>query len=295
MKAAETADNKQEPAAMLKDFAFAIQHSDPSPAWRLQSLTDLESLPDYDERWGYQGGAPQGAPVDENGNPVFYAVPKNWGAAVNDGERWRWVLETMVEWHPARRNEERAIRAQFLHSQFDVHTMAEYRILFARQDDDPPTDRPATWALDALGEDETIARLATGIKRFKLPDDQNFIKLYQQIIESSVSADGADSADAIRSLADIFLNRRQFPRAAEYFRMAIERSSGDIRAHFEHRLNQIVGNWGEFEGASMQPAGRGASVEFRFRNAKRVEFIAHAINIRKLLDDVNAYLKSNPK
>jgi uncharacterized protein YfaS (alpha-2-macroglobulin family) len=77
--------------------------------------------------------------------------------------------------------------------------------------------------------------------------------------------------------------------------MAVERAQGDARTHFEGRLDQIVGNWGEFEGVAMQPADRGASVEFRFRNARRVELVAHAIDIRKLLNDVKAYLKSNPK
>ena len=44
-----------------------------------------------------------------------------------------------------------------------------------------------------------------------------------------------------------------------------------------------------------QPAGRGATVDFRFRNAKQVEFVAHEVDVRKLLDDVKAYLKSKPK
>jgi hypothetical protein len=156
------------PAAMLKEFAEAIQYGGPSQAWRLQSLTDLETLPDFEEGWRHYGGTTQEAPVDAEGNPIFYAVPKSWDDAKNDGERWRWVLKTMVEWDPTRRDEERAIRARFLHSQFGVETMAEYRILLARGGNDESGDQAATWALDTLGEDETIARLATGIKRFKL-------------------------------------------------------------------------------------------------------------------------------
>ena len=294
MKAAESDDNKQQPAEMLNQFAQAIQYGDPSQAWRLQSLTDLQTLPDYEEQWGYQSGGPQGAPVDDANKPIFYDVPKNWDAARNDGERWRWVLEMMVEWHPALRNDERMIRAKFLQAQFGVETMAEYRILLARPNDDESADRPATWALDTLGEDETIARLATGIQRFKLPEEHNFIKLYQQVADATTPGD-AHGIEAVRNLAEIFQNRRQYPRAAEYWRMAVERSEGEPRALFNERLDQIVGNWGQFEGVSMQPADRGASVEFRFRNARRVEFVAHEIDIRRLLEDVKSYLKSNPK
>ena len=38
----------------------------------------------------------------------------------------------------------------------------------------------------------------------------------------------------------------------------------------------------------------GATVDFRFRNGKRVEFVAQRIEVRQLLSDVKAYLKSNP-
>ncbi len=56
-----------------------------------------------------------------------------------------------------------------------------------------------------------------------------------------------------------------------------------------------MGNWGRFEPAETQPAGRGAAVEYRFRNGKQVEFTASEIHVERLLDDVKAFFKSNPK
>ena len=53
-----------------------------------------------------------------------------------------------------------------------------------------------------------------------------------------------------------------------------------------------MANWGEFDTARVQPAGKTASVGFRFRNARTVRFEAHEILIPKLLDDAKAYLKS---
>ena len=41
-----------------------------------------------------------------------------------------------------------------------------------------------------------------------------------------------------------------------------------------------------------QPAGRGASVDFRFRNGRRVHFEAHEILFDKLLKDVKDYIAS---
>ena len=111
----------------------------------------------------------------------------------------------MVEWQPSRRNDERMDRARFLESQFGVQTMAQFGYMLperkeADADKEKKDNKTGIWALDTLGEDETIARLATGIKRFKLPDEHNFIKLYQQVLDDNASqtADGL-ALDAARS------------------------------------------------------------------------------------------------
>ncbi|HEY4235205.1 MAG TPA: MG2 domain-containing protein [Lacipirellulaceae bacterium] len=270
-----------------------------SQFWRLQSLTKLDELPDYDDGWGYDAGSPQGAPVDEAGNPIYYSIPVSWDAATSDGERWRWALEKMVAWQPTARPAEQFERATMLESQFGVETLANFPGPLFRAGNDDQQGTTNTWALDSLAETETIARLATGIKRFSLPDDQNFIKLYQAILESP--ADGGKAAAtterlaAVRRLASLFEDRRRYDRAAEYFRTAIELNTGDQRDQLQQQLDQIVGNWGQFESVMTQPAGRGASVEFRFRNGKEVEFVAQKIDVAKLLADVKSYLKSSPK
>jgi hypothetical protein len=44
-----------------------------------------------------------------------------------------------------------------------------------------------------------------------------------------------------------------------------------------------------------QPAGRGATLEYTFRNGNRVHFAAHRIHVERLLEDVKAFIRSNPK
>src|SRR5207249_3279479 len=84
--------------------------------WRLQYLTDLKQLPDYDEggdqgRYygrrgrGYYGGSAVPAPVDSEGNPVFHTMPKDYETADSDGQRWRWMLSQAVEMDPKRLSE----------------------------------------------------------------------------------------------------------------------------------------------------------------------------------------------
>ncbi len=45
------------------------------------------------------------------------------------------------------------------------------------------TNRLRPYSLETLQDDETVAWLATGIKRFKLPDEFNPIKIYQTIAD----------------------------------------------------------------------------------------------------------------
>ncbi|HKI20438.1 MAG TPA: MG2 domain-containing protein, partial [Isosphaeraceae bacterium] len=148
------------------------------------------------------------------------------------------------------------------------------------------------FALDTLGDDETIAHLATGIKRFKLPDELNPIKIHQTIAGDPSTGQGEE---ALNALATIFENRRQFDRAAEYL-MRSREVYGDQNGGWKtQRLDQIKGAWGQFEALQTQLAGRGASVEFRFRNGRRVHFEAHEVLFGKLLKDVKESISSDPK
>ncbi|MBN2475203.1 MAG: alpha-2-macroglobulin [Pirellulales bacterium] len=260
-------------------------------AWRLQYLSDLGTLPDYLGESEYYRPM-SGAPVDPDGNPIFHQVPKTFEAAETDGQRWRWCLMQAMEVDPARTNSVRMQLAEFLHNQFGVQTMAQHGWRFgAAQTDDSQQDESGTYALHTLGEDETIARLATGIKRLKLPEEFNFIKIYQQVAAEPKTGFGGEATAA---LAQVFENRRQYPKAAEHWRECLKQYDQN-NTQWQQRREQIVGNWGRFEPIMTQPAGRGATVEYRFRNGNLIEFTAHEVNVEKLLDDVKAYLKSNPE
>lgn len=286
--------NRAEAADFYLELAqILLNYRGYEEAWRLQVLTDLATLPDYEPGWGYYRGEPRGAPVEEDGTPVYHRVPRSWAEAASDGQRWRWCLAQAAEADPSRLSSVRLQLADFLRSQFGVETLAHYGWHFGRLAIDDTKDAGGTYALHTLKESETIARLASGVRRFALPDEFNFIRIYQQVAEEDK---GPHRLDALVRLAEVFENRRQYPRAAEYWREAIQSTSDPQRKQaYRERLEQITGNWGRFEPTSPQPAGRGATLEFRFRNGKQVEFIAEEIDIAKLLDDVKAHIKSRPR
>ncbi|WP_254506665.1 alpha-2-macroglobulin family protein [Anatilimnocola floriformis] len=262
-------------------------------AWRLQYLVDLATLPDLDDGYFYYRNN-NGAPVDEKGNPVYHTNPGSWEKATTDGQRWRWAQEQAIENHPQLKFDVWMQFAQFLEQQFGVQTMQQgnYGRFFGPQsDDDTKKDESGTYALHTLKEDETIAKLASGIKRFTLPDEFNYIKLWQKIVAEDK---GIHSENAYTQLAQVFENRRQYPTAAKVWADNIAKHGAGPNNWKTDRRNQIVNNWGTFEPSNTQPAGQGAVVDFRFRNGKKVKFEANALKIDQLLTDLKAYLKSDP-
>jgi uncharacterized protein YfaS (alpha-2-macroglobulin family)/tetratricopeptide (TPR) repeat protein len=269
-----------------------------SDSWRLQYLSDLSKLPDYEERLPYYGyrsrSQRKGAPVAENGKPVFYKTPSSFAEAQSDGERWRWLLGRAAALDAGRKNDTDLRLANFLLDQFGVQTLAEYQGWFQRPvtEETDKQNESGIYALDTLRDHETIARLATGIKRFTLPGEFDFIRMYRGIADHPQTGHGQE---AVNTLAQIYENRRQYDTAAEYWQRSIKDYGPGHDNYKQKKIDQILGNWGEFESVLSQPAGGNATVEYRFRNGTRVDFESAPIDIARLLADVKAYLKSNPK
>ena len=254
-----------------------IMNSSNQGAWRLQKLTDLTKLPDVEpgSRWHRGGRNPQGAPVGPEGNPLFYRLPESWEDAKNDGERRRFCLH---------QNKQTMRWAQFLHSQFGVGTMRSFGWFSGMKMD----DQKGILQLHTLGDDETVAKLATGVKRFKLPDDQNFIRIYRELCKTDDNA-----ADR---LIQIYLDRRQHEKAVVLLKETIEQFPKDNSLKDRKKLlKQIIGNWGRFEpNRNAYPVGTEPSINYVFRNAQSVTLTAREVDINAIIDNSWDYLQSNP-
>jgi uncharacterized protein YfaS (alpha-2-macroglobulin family) len=300
-----TVAGKTEKRQFFKQFADAISYNRlGQQAWQLQYLTDLTKLPDYQKGYSwyrYGGGRRQGAPVTATGKPVFYTYPKNFCAtgenkkiastdelsammtrlnqARNDGERWRWALNESKYFG----NQAAESRwAEFLLRQFGVQTMA-YRIK-------PDELKDGPFAVHSLSENETIAKLATGVERFKLPVSANYIEIFKQIGQQKSSW----GENSLNTLAKIFANRRQYSKAAKYWQESIKRFGMGSDNWKQKKLDQIIGNWFEFQSVNKFAAGRPPLVKFRYRNAKQVDLSLYSLKRDLYLNDIKHYLTSNP-
>ncbi|MEL0095121.1 MAG: MG2 domain-containing protein [Planctomycetaceae bacterium] len=285
--------NKSDVSRFLVQFAQAWQNY--QGAWRMQAFTDLDELPEYGDGYGYGYGG-QGAPVDEDNNPVFHKLPESWESAVSDGERFRWALHQAGVVHPPQKLYTQFLWAQFLHGQFGVQTMQQYGAGFlGRQvQDDEENPSKGRYALISLTDEETIAQLATGVRRFDLPDEFNFIAILNQIASSEDATQSSHAIQASTTLSQLYQNRRQYPKAAAVLRDIIKRYPQITKNYgIPTTLKSIVGNWGTFDAISGQTTNEQNIFTYKFRNAKKVTFTAHRINVPNLLADVKTHIELN--
>lgn len=294
------ATNFAEVAPIYWQLAEALsRHRNALSGWKLQHLTDLSHLPDYDDSQ-YAYGQSIGAPVDDQGEPLYYKVPETFETAKNDGERFRWALSRYAGQHPSYREQVQYYFAEFMNAQFGVGTLVNYGY-FRRAGDDSTESLKSRYDLHTLKDNETIAKLATGIKRFTLPDEFNAIKLFGSLADTDENSNRSSYAEsASDSLCRIFENRRQFDRAGECWKKAIKYFGKGSNEQRQKSLDQIYGAWGQFEPVETQPAsGQGSSIlptiEYRFRNGTGISLEAREIKIDKLLADIQSELENNPR
>ena len=283
---------KNEVAALNLEFAGIInQYNAYGQAWRLQYLTDLSSLPDYEAGHGYEYDRVQGAPVDAEGMPVFHKMPDSFESAESDGQRWRWLLGNAAMLNPDLETHVQYTLASFLQQQFGVQTLSSYSRYFApglsKSDLDSSSEALSPYEVHTLKDSETLAKLATGVKRFSLPEEFNHIELFRQIVKSP---DKGYAGHAARALAQIYENRRLYDQAVTYWKIYQRFNKSEGQRH----IDQIVKNQGVFEPVGVQPSGRIPTVDYRFRNGTLVNLKAYRIRIKPLIEDVKAYIRSNP-
>ncbi|MFM7058671.1 MAG: MG2 domain-containing protein [Planctomycetota bacterium] len=284
----------------LGEAISSERHSD---AWKLQDFTDLTVLPDPEPGfpWMFRGRGPgwnsKGAPVDPDGRPVFHRVPQSWQAAQSDGERWRWAMSEAARLNPIRRSEIEFSWAGFLQSQFGTGSGGAQLpppIVPLGKEAQADADQPRQASLQnahLLPDGETIAKLASGVKRFAVPDEFNCLVIARDIIARGDTY----RVLALELLIGERMNRHQYPQAAALLREMLEFVPPQMREGVQTRIEQIEGNWLELETSRTLPAGRAATLDVRFRNGKKVTFEASRVRVDKLLADIQQYLRTAPE
>ena len=246
--------------------ALEMNGRDRGAAWKLQELTSLAEIPQIEEKrnWGGSDFEEGPAPVDENGEPVFYQLPKSWAEAKSDGERWMYANDARAAVDGmGRRNSARTL-GEFAKNQFGVyHLRGEDNLTKLIGD------------LRSLDDDETVTKLANGIKRFKLPVEYNYLRMWREL---------GDYA----SIAQEYELRYQFVKACEMWIKA-----GEGYSHFVERISSPhVALSGNVPVVSCKKRGR---FEVNFRNADELGFSLVKIDVARYLEEIKGDIKNNRK
>jgi uncharacterized protein YfaS (alpha-2-macroglobulin family) len=263
----------------------------PMQQWRLQSLTDLSQPPNYLDLDSTGETAYRASPVDTAGKPILYTVPASWEEATSDGQRYRWSL-AQAEKSNTVRDQARFGWAQFLHQQFSVDTLQQDAWLFRRTQDDASLPDQGIAAMHTLEESETIAKLASGIQRFSLPDEFNPLRIFQEL----AAGDSSFAQPSKWQLVQTFLNRRQYTQAAEHLTQYLARWKDDSNNTRQSLLDNILLPRLSFDPTPSQVAGNKAELSLLFRNATQVAFTARQVDVEKILRDTKTYYRNlNPQ
>jgi uncharacterized protein YfaS (alpha-2-macroglobulin family) len=253
--------------------------------WKLHLLTDLAVTPDYTEQ--IDRISSEGAPVAADGNPVWLDLPESWKAAASDGEKWRWTMNEIARIDAKEGSRESLGWLLFCQNHYDVNTLASYG--WWSQPD--VKERDGILQASTLKEEETIARLANGVKRFTLREDHRFIPGLRALMRAGKDSHHAQAGD---QLVQIFLSRRQYVKAVDTLKEVIElHGKGDANQRTD-LLKQITGNWSSFGNTPTYYAAQPVEVPYTFRNAKVVSLKLNAVKDELVMQDIIAYLETNP-
>lgn len=297
-------------AAYYQTLATVLRWN--TPDWKLQLLTDLDTLPDYDPMQYAGNGENRGTPVDEAGEPIYYAAVKRFEDAKNDGERWRWCLTQIAEIDAKQLGVTQLEWASFLASQFGVQTLNLFGYGMLGNVSQDAQNQSAKFQLETLQDNETIAKLANGIRRFELPVEYNYLQILKNVAAMEQSEAGSAKGDAMLQLGREYENRRQYGRAVEWYDTIIQAKWADANAanltndqrlltslkpNAEMRKAEIVGERAmveilspgkrtEFLGTRSDGTPNPVRFALSFRNATSVQFSAKKVDLDAMLRDM---------
>ncbi|MBO5761359.1 MAG: hypothetical protein J6S53_07445 [Lentisphaeria bacterium] len=235
---------------------------DRGETWKYRNLTSLTIFPSYDKISSYSFSPP---PVNKAGEPLLYKIPVSFENAVNDGERLRYCWEIMqhAPVNSSIYKEGKLFFADFLYKEFDFSFLdEELKREYCNYEENMEK-------LRSLKENESICRLASGVKKITLPEEYNYIRLFRE-------------SENFLLLARIFSSRLQLEKAVQYYRKALKKNPGN--KNILNEIKNITGNSGMLLPVKMSVEGEEAAIKLIYRNAESASVTVRKLDWKKLYD-----------
>lgn len=266
------------------------------------------------------------AKADWNNGPVFFPVPQSFESARNNGERFRWLLQKATSFLP-----EKEPLAEMLLAQIQCELYGMKSLLFKDDDNNNDFDDDNNDDLDKddvnewfdnepfvnlamkvreqdrikyftppLSEKEAIGIFNNVIRRFELPDDQNFILRYRRLIQT---ASDEDRYDACLLLSREYFDRQQDDEAVELLKIAAKiESSKNIKRHkkvfnkdAQMYYHAVAGNYCAFLPYRSTCIGKVEDLKLIYRNGKQIRISIKEVKIDLFLAEFKRTLDEKEK
>ncbi len=274
------ADNTEKSNFFFTLANMYIKDIYPETAIRLLIKSDIDKIPPYSEKLIYTDLRGNGAPVNKDNTPYFFSLPGNERSATNDGELFRYYLHISNQYSTDKARESLTL-AKFAQKIYGIETLSNYYYNVS-------SEKPYILKLSELTDNQTIAKLESGIQAFTLPAPYNYLeKFIAQSKKRPVPA-------LLILIAREYENRRQYSNAAKYWSKIIESPNAALHQKNEasNHLQQITDSFITFESTPTQSVIN-PELWVRFRNTDKVTITVWSVNTKRLINFITTTLKSN--
>lgn len=258
-------------------------------------LVDEEGADERAGRW-YGGGdilhraQPRGLPVDLSGQVIFVPRPAAYTKDLDDTAKLKFLLHELrsLDRSPAQELAAEALLRQAL--LFRVRDGSERLQRLANYW--WAGERPYQATIEAaklyeLADDEMLGLVATHVGTYRVPEDENPLRLFREIIQRYPETKSADQAAYY--VGAFYQSRQQYKKALaaydDYLRL---RPSGARADDASSNTREIQRGEARLDASHAQPAGRAATLSLDHRNLDRVHVEVRRLDLQKFLADVYA-------
>lgn len=232
-----------------------------------------------------QRAEPRGMPVDAEGNIVFTQRPEKYAGNLNDTAKIKFLLHEITRLDESKNKE---LAAQAIYRQ---------ALLFRARDGSERLQRLQNWWWNGvnpykadieakkvweLADDEVLGLIATHIGVYKVPADENSLRLFERIIEEYPKSAAAERAKL--SIGAFYQSRAQYDKAiAAYEKFLRENPDSKERGTAESMLQQIRRGEVKIGDTGAQAAGSPAVLPLEHRNLTALKGRARPLDMKKMI------------
>ena len=249
-----------------------------------------DELPGRHGRWygGWwqqlQQHRPRGLEVTESGKIVFVERPATYDRDLGTTAKIKFLLHEVLELDTSEGKE------------FAAEALLRQGLLFRSRDGTERLQRLGQWwwggtapykdevegrELFGLAEDEVLGLVATHLQVYRVPEDESFPRLMRAVQKRYPKSKAADRAGFL--LGQFFQSRAQYDQAKAAYQAHVERFEDGLHVSASRAaLAQLDAPELAIVEMGVQPAGRPASVNVKFRNLDKVRFEVREVDLAAL-------------